>query len=95
MELLIWWFGHCIEFGIASTPLIMYFICKKKFRLSPKSTQLVLVLQLIVSVYFWIKTKDLFLVFYQSVPYVLSFIMVWCDLVALKINTEKEQEHEF
>lgn len=84
MDLLIWWFKHFIDFGIASIPLVTYFLCKKQLKLRPKSTLSIIVLQLAVSIYFWVEIKDIFMILYQSVPYISSFICLWCDRIMLK-----------
>ena len=89
MDLIIYIFEHIIEFWIASVPLIFVFLFSKFFKLSYKRILVCLLLNMLVSVFFWIKLRDVQIVLYQGIPYVLSFIIVWAESVFEKRNKEK------
>ena len=71
-------------FGVASVPLILVFLLLKVFNLSPKSIAICLLLNMLVSVFFWLKLKDVHIALYQSAPYVSGFIWIWADGVLRK-----------
>ena len=71
-------------FAVASVPLILVFLLLKIFNLSPKSIMICLLLNLLVSVFFWLKLKDIHTALYQSVPYISSFIWMWANGVSRK-----------
>ena len=73
-----------VDFGVASVPLILVFLLLKVFNLLPKSTAICLLLSLLVSVFFWLKLKDVCIALYQGVPYISSFIWIWADAVLRK-----------
>ncbi len=90
MDLLLWMFERVIGFGVASVPLILVFLMLKVFNLSPKSITICLLLNLLVSGFFWLKLKDVHIALYQGIPYVLSFIWIWVENVIIKMR-EKDR----
>ena len=84
MELILDAIQHLVYFSVSSIPLITVFLHLKVFRLSPKETSFVVVLILFISVFFWVKEKDVFLILYQCVPYISSFIWLWTAHIMLK-----------
>lgn len=84
MELILVMIEHIFYFGISSIPLITVFFHLKVFKLSPKATSFFVILNLVVSVFFWFKVKDIFLIIYQCVPYISSFIWIWAENVLSK-----------
>ena len=84
MDFFLYTFEHVINFGVASVPLILTFLLLKVFNSPPKSITVCLLLNLLVSVFFWLKLKDINIALYQSVPYVSSFIWIWADGVLRK-----------
>ena len=84
MNLFLCTFTHTLEFCVASVPLILVFLLLKVFRVSPQLTAIVVILNLIVSIFFWAKLRDLQVALYQSVPYISSFIWIWAEGVLAK-----------
>lgn len=84
MDFFLYILERVIGFGVASVPLILVFLLLKVFKLSPKSVTICLLLNLLVSVFFWLKLKDIHIFLYQSVPYVSCFIWIWADGVLRK-----------
>ena len=79
MDFLLYALERAIGFGVASAPLILVFLLLKVFKFSSKSIAICLLLNLFVSVFFWVKLKDIHIALYQSFPYVSSFIWIWAD----------------
>ena len=84
MDLLTAYLTHAVEFLIAAVPLILTFVLLKIFRQPPKVAACCVVLYLPVSVFFWVQLKDLFLVLYQGVPYLSSFVWIWAEHILWK-----------
>lgn len=84
MELLTAYLTHAVEFFVAAIPLILTFVLLKVFRQPPKVAACCVALCLPVSVFFWVQLKDLFLVLYQGVPYLSSFIWIWAEHILWK-----------
>ena len=84
MDFFLYTLERVIGFGVASVPLILVFLLLKVFNLSPKSVTICLLLNLLVSVFFWLKLKDIHISLYQSVPYVSCFIWILEDGVLRK-----------
>ena len=84
MELIWIMIQHIVYFGISSIPLIITFFHLKVFKMPPKETSFIVVLILFMSVFFWFKVKDAFLIIYQCVPYISSFIWLWAEHIMLK-----------
>ena len=84
MELMAFIFNHSIAFCVASIPIILCFLCLKKHRLSHKATAIFLLLVLLVSVYSWFLVKDLSIVIYQSIPYIISFAFLYIDYLIIQ-----------
>lgn len=84
MDLLTAYLTHAVEFLIAAVPLILTFVLLKLFRQPPKVAACCVVLYLPVSVFFWVQLKDLFLVLYQGVPYLSSFVWIWAEHILWK-----------
>lgn len=94
MELALAMIEHIVYFGISSIPLIAVYFCLKVFKLSPKVTLFFWITNLLMSVFFWFKVKDIFLTFYQCVPYVSSLIWIWCENVMRKRNENNQSVKE-
>lgn len=92
MELIMEIVQHIVLFGIASIPLITVFLHLKIFKLSPKATAVFLILDLLATAFFWYKTKELFLMIYQAVPYASSFIWLWAEHSMLKMRDSSKQK---
>ena len=95
MDFFFYTFEHAINFGVASVPLILAFLLLKVFNLSPKSIIICILLNLMISVFFWLKLKDVHVALYQSIPYVLSLIWMWAESVLRKReehNNSKEDD---
>ena len=84
MDFFLYTFEHAINFGVASVPLILTFLLLKASNLPPKYITICLLLNLLVSVFFWLKLEDINIALYQSVPYVSSFIWIWAESVLRK-----------
>ena len=79
MDLLICLLDGKWNFVIASIPLITVFFLKKYCKITGVKIFTILILQLMLNTYFWIKLADINIVIYQIFPYLLSFVWVWCD----------------
>ena len=84
MDLLFYLFENAINFFVASIPLIIYFLGSKLFKLTPKVIMIFLIINLIMSIYFWIKLKDIYLAIYQCIPYLLSYICLFAVYILVK-----------
>lgn len=84
MDLLTSYLTHAVEFLIAAVPLILTFILLKVFRQPPIVVACCVALYLPVSVFFWVQLKELFLVLYQGVPYLSSFVWIWAEHILWK-----------
>ena len=89
MDILIFYFEHAINFTIASIPIILVYLHIKVFKLESKVTVVSLLLSLILSIFFWIKLQDCFLVMYQGIAYACAFIWVWAEG---KLQQQKKKE---
>lgn len=78
------------EFAIASIPLIIVFLLMKVCKIKEKKIFAILILQLLLSTYFWIKMKDIHIFLYQIFPYVSAFIWLLCNIYILKTIRAKE-----
>lgn len=84
MEFIIYMIKGSFYFLIASMPLILVFIQLKCFKIQLKATTYCLLLNVIISIFFWTKLKDINLAIYQSIPYVCSFLWLWAESVLQK-----------
>lgn len=84
MGLLTFIFDHAVSFCVASVPIVLCFFCLKKHKMNYKSTAIILFLVLIINVYFWIVVKDVFVFIYQSIPYVISFLLLFVERHIIK-----------
>ncbi len=94
MDFFSYMFKHTVEANIASVPLLITFLLLKIFKLPPKPIAICLTLNLFVSIFFWVKLKDVYLALYQSVPYVSSFIWVWGENVLIKRQEKNESKKD-
>ena len=94
MDFFLYTFERAAYFGVASVPLILVFLQLKIFKLSPKSIAICLLLNLLVSSFFWLKLKDGYVALYQSVPYISSFIWIWADGVLIKRRENSKSAKE-
>ena len=90
MDLFLYMLEGAIDFAVASTPLILVFLMLRVFKLAPKSIAICLTLNLLVSIFFWVKLEDIYITIYQSVPYVSSFIWIWAENILKKRREDKE-----
>ena len=78
-------FVYMVERGaymvVASIPLILTFVQLKVFKLSSKAAASCLLLTFILSLFFWLKLRELTLALYQAVPYLSSFVWIWAENV--------------
>lgn len=84
MNLPIFLLNSILEFWIATIPLITVFYLKRFCKIGCEKILAVLILQLLLSVYFWIKIGNINIVLYQIFPYLSSFIWVLGDLYIKK-----------
>ena len=84
MDFFLYIIEHAVDWSVASVPLILVFLQLKIFRLPLKSIASCLSLNLLVSVFFWLKLKDVHVALYQSIPYISSFIWIWAENVLRK-----------
>ena len=79
MDWFLYSFENIANFCVASIPLVLVALLLKFSKLSPKLIGICISLNLLVSVFFWLKLRDFYVALYQSVPYVSSFIWVWAN----------------
>ena len=84
MDLLFYLFENAINFFVASIPLIIYFLGSKVFKLTPKVIMIFLFINLIMSIFFWVKLKDIYLAIYQGIPYIVGYICLWSEHILIK-----------
>ncbi|MBO5196740.1 MAG: hypothetical protein J6C03_06570, partial [Clostridia bacterium] len=70
-------------------PLVIVFVQLKILKLTPKMIGICLLLNIIVSVYFWIRIMDVKIALYQAIPYISSFIWLGCERI-LEEKAKKE-----
>lgn len=90
MELISYFFCNAVDFQVASIPLVTVFVQLKKFKMSPKQVSFSLLLQLIVKIYFWVKMKDVYIVLYQSLPFLFGFICLYAENLLIKRSNKKD-----
>ena len=90
MDIIIYWLEDTVEFAVASVPLIIVFLLLKVFKLPSKKILPCIILNLIVSIYFWLKLKDIYLALYQCFPYISAFIWLWAENVLEKRRADRE-----
>lgn len=89
MDLFLYMFERIVYFGVASVPLVLVFLQLKIFKLPLKSIASCLLINLLVSLFFWLKLKDVQIALYQSIPYISSFIWIWTESVLRKRRGNK------
>ena len=82
--------NHAISFIISSIPLIIIYIQVYMFKFPPKKVVVCIILNLIISVYFWIRLGDFNLALYQLIPYV-RVLYIFCTKLNLKNDNNIEQ----
>ena len=90
MDFFLYIFERAVYFGVASVPLILVFLQLKIFKLPLKFTASYLLLNLLVSIFFWLKLKDIHVSLYQSIPYIFSFVWIWVENVLRKRRGNKK-----
>lgn len=90
MDIIRYWFEGTVDSAVASVPLIIVFLLLKRYKLPAKKTVPFLILNILVSIYFWLKIGDVFLALYQCVSYISGFIWLWAENVLEKRQAEKE-----
>lgn len=88
MDLLTYLLSGIWNFSIASIPLINVFFLKRVCKTKEKNIVVILILQFLLSIYFWIKMEELHIFLYQIFPYVFAFIWVLCDLYLKRKKTQ-------
>ena len=68
----------------AIIPLFITYFARKRAKIAPKDTAIILGLVLVASIGYWVRIGDWFLAGYQAIPFVSSFIWVWADEVLRK-----------
>lgn len=89
MQLLQVLLENSINFWVASVPQVIAILQIKIFKASIKAVLSCLLLNLMVSIFFWVKLNDINLVIYQSIPYALSFIWLWLESVLRKLERKR------
>lgn len=84
MGLLAFICNHSISFCVASIPIVLCFLCLKKYKISHKSTAILLLFVLLVSVYFWVLVKDISIIIYQGIPYIISFVFLYIEFLIIQ-----------
>lgn len=77
MELIIYILNHVIETLVAAAPLILIYLEYRLLKLNSNDIGGLLLLNLIVSVFFWIKLRDWRIAIYQGVPYVIGYLCLF------------------
>ena len=84
MNLLVYFINGIWKFVIASIPLIYVFFLKKVCEVKEKNIIVILILQFLLNIYFWIEMENIHIFLYQIFPYIFAFIWVLCDLYIKK-----------
>ena len=84
MDFFLYIFEDTVEFMIASVPLFLVFLMLKAFKMPAEYVAVCLMLNLLVSIFFWVKLKDVYIALYQSVPYISGSICIWAENVLRK-----------
>ena len=91
MDLLRYLVEGKIDFIIASIPLVIVFLQLKVFRHSIKETAICLSLNLMVSIYFWIKLKESNIALYQIIAYASGYIWLVSEGILKNMESKKKQ----
>lgn len=89
MDFLYYMFEHAWNFTIASIPLVLVFLQLIIFKLPFKAIVICLLLNALMSIFFWVKLKDIELILYQIVPYVLTIIWLFSYYIVTIKNKGK------
>ena len=68
----------------AVIPFVITYFARKRIKITPKDTAIILGLVLVASIGYWVRIGDLLLTGYQAVPFISCFIWVWADEVLRK-----------
>lgn len=90
MDFFLYLLERFFSFFVASVPLILTYLLLRIFKLPPKSITICILLNLLASIFFWIKLRDISVALYQSVPYISSFIWLWAENVLEKGQANDE-----
>ncbi len=93
MDFFIYMFEHIWSFGVSSVPLILVFLQLKIFKHSLQSVISCLLLNLLLSVFFWIEIQEIGIIIYQGIPYISSFLWIWAEHILQK-SREKELDRQ-
>ena len=94
MDFFSYMFKHTVEANIASVPLLITFLLLKIFKLPPKPIAICLTLNLLVSIFFWVKLKDIYIILNHGASYFSSFIWVWGENVLIKRQEKNESKKD-
>lgn len=94
MEFVLYILEHSVCYGVASIPLILVFLQLKIFKLPPKSIVTCLFLNLLVSIFFWLKLKDAHIALYQGMAYFSSFAWILAEWVLIKIGDKNKSRND-
>lgn len=94
MALFLFLLENNINFWIASAPFILAFLQMKIFKMDHKATSICLGINLLVSIYFWVKLKSFSLFIYQIVPYFSTYVCIWSDYICKKIEKSRSKGKE-
>ena len=83
-------FENTVKSFITSVPLLVTFLLLKIFKLPPKPIAICLTLNLLVSIFFWVKLKDIYIILNHGASYFSSFIWVWVENVLIKRQEKNE-----
>ena len=81
MDFFLYTFEQAINFGVSSIPLVLVFLQLRLYKLPFKAVIINLLLNLLLNIFFWLKLKDGTIILYQSIPYISSFIWIYCESV--------------
>lgn len=94
MELFLSILEHAVYFGVASVPLLLVFLLLIAFKLPPRSVITCLFLNLLVSIFFWIKLNDAHTALYQGLAYLASFAWVLAEWMLKKRSDKNESKND-
>lgn len=81
---------YFLEHSVCALPFITIYLQLKIFKINPKVTAYLSFLYLLMSIFFWVKIKDVYLTVYQSLAYTMGFILIWAENVLNKKQEDSE-----
>lgn len=92
LELVFYILERAILFTVSSIPLIVTVYLRKVLKISLKGTATVVLMLLLQCIFFWFHVKIMWLVGYQCIPFLLSFILMLIERISIKDVGDKSQE---